>query len=74
MKPLPSDQLVGQYIQLVVYALAIVISYVYAAGYTLGAFVHRLNDQLAEFHSLTFEGKKSVLFYYTRRAYNALQS
>ena len=49
MKPLPSDQLVGQYIQLVAYALAIVVCYVYAAGYTLGTIVHNLNNKVTKF-------------------------
>ena len=64
MKPLPSDQLVGQYLQLVVYALAIVVCYVYAAGYTLGAFVHSLNNKIAKF----------IVPIITKETNNALQS
>lgn len=74
-KPLiPSDVVVGQYIQIACLALAAAIAFTYTCGYQLGQFVHRLNDNLTEFHVLTFEGKKSVVFYYTRRLYNALQS
>ena len=70
----PSTTVVGQYLQLAAYSLSTAISFVYAAGYTLGTVVHQLNDNLAQFHSLTSEGKQSVFFYYTRKAYNALQS
>lgn len=71
---IPSDVVVGQYLQIAALAIAAAIAFVYTCGYQLGLFVHRLNDSLTEFHSLTFEGKKSVVFYYTRRIYNALQS
>lgn len=74
MKKLPSDIVVGQYIQLVCIYISIAVAFTYTCGYQLGQFVHQLNDRLAEFHVLTSEGKKSVVFYYTRRLINALQS
>lgn len=71
---LPSDVVVGQYLQFAALMITAAIAFVYTCGYMTGEFIHQLNDNLAEFHSLTLEGKKSAAFYYTRKAYNALQS
>lgn len=59
MPTVPSSLLIGQYLQYMCIRLAPILVYVYAAvvyaaectyvaGYEVGAFVHRLNDQLSE--------------------------
>jgi hypothetical protein len=55
-------------------AIAAAIALVFTAGEFTGRFVHSLNDSLSQFHTLTSEGKKSVVFFHTRRMINALQS
>jgi hypothetical protein len=68
----PSSTVVGQYLQLAAYSLAIVVAYVYTAGYMLGVKVHQANDFLADFHSLTWEGKKSCSLFYVQRFIRSL--
>lgn len=41
---LPSDIVVGQYLQLICLCLAAAIAAVYAAGYVVGTQIHRLNE------------------------------
>ena len=44
---LPSDVVVGQYLQLLCLCLAAALAAVYAAGYVAGTQVHRLNNTLS---------------------------
>jgi hypothetical protein len=52
VEPAPSTPLsettVGQYLQLAAYAVGLVLAYVYAAGYYIGATVHSLSEALAK--------------------------
>lgn len=45
---LPSDIVVGQYLQLICLCLAAAIAAVYSAGYVAGTHVHRLNEFVSE--------------------------
>lgn len=45
---LPSDIVVGQYLQLICLCLAAAIAAVYTAGYIAGTQVHRLNNALSK--------------------------
>ena len=42
---LPSDVLIGQYLQFFTLIVAASIAAVYTCGYTFGLFVHQLNDK-----------------------------
>jgi hypothetical protein len=42
---LPSDTVVGQYLQLAVIYITRVLVAVYVAGYVTGQFIHNLNDR-----------------------------
>jgi len=42
---MPSDIVVGQYLQLFTLIVAASIAFVYTCGYTFGLFVHSLNDK-----------------------------
>lgn len=71
MKHIPSDVVVGQYIQLVCIYISIAVAFTYTCGYQLGQFVHQLNDQLVAFHKLTHTQKFTII----REAIsNAIQS
>jgi hypothetical protein len=43
---IPSDLLVGQYLQLIALHIAAAIAATYTLGYTLGHFIHAMNDTL----------------------------
>jgi hypothetical protein len=45
---LPSDILVGQYLQFFTLIVAASIAAVYTCGYTFGLFVHSLNDKCTQ--------------------------
>lgn len=45
---LPSDTLVGQYLQFFTLIVAASIAAVYTCGYTFGLFVHSLNDKCTQ--------------------------
>ncbi len=45
---LPSDTLVGQYLQFFTLIMAASIAFVYTCGYTFGLFVHSLNDKCTQ--------------------------
>jgi hypothetical protein len=45
---LPSDTLVGQYLQYFTLIMAASIAFMYTCGYTLGLFVHSLNDKCTQ--------------------------
>lgn len=45
---LPSDTLVGQYLQFFTLIVAASIAFVYTCGYTFGLFVHSLNDKCTQ--------------------------
>ena len=45
---LPSDILVGQYLQFFTLIMAASITFVYTCGYTFGLFVHSLNDKCTQ--------------------------
>lgn len=62
-KPLvPSDVVVGQYFQFIAIHFAVAIAALYAAGYTVGRFVHSLNDQLAEVFSMGIKDASLLLW------------
>lgn len=68
---LPSDTVVGQYLQLAAIYIGIAVAFTYTCGYQLGQFVHQLNDQLVTFHKLTNIQRITII----REAItNALQS
>ncbi|AGK86616.1 hypothetical protein S-CBP4_0007 [Synechococcus phage S-CBP4] len=46
---LPSDILVGQYLQFFTLIVAASIAFVYTCGYTFGLFVHSLNNTCTQF-------------------------
>ena len=46
---LPSDTLVGQYLQFFTLIVAASIAAVYTCGYTFGLFVHSLNDKCTQY-------------------------
>ena len=46
---LPSDVVVGQYLQFFTLIVAASIAFVYTCGYTFGLFVHSLNDKCTQF-------------------------
>ncbi len=45
---IPSDILVGQYLQYFTLIMAASIAFVYTCGYTFGLFVHSLNDKCTQ--------------------------
>ena len=45
---LPSDVIVGQYLQFFTLIMAASIAAVYTCGYTFGLFVHSLNDKCTQ--------------------------
>jgi hypothetical protein len=45
---LPSDTLLGQYLQYFTLIMAASIAAVYTCGYTFGLFVHQLNDKCTQ--------------------------
>ena len=45
---LPSDVLIGQYLQYFTLIVAASIAAVYTCGYTFGLFVHQLNDKCTQ--------------------------
>lgn len=50
---IPSDVVVGQYIQLVCLFIAASIAFVYTCGLLAGKAIHQLNDRLTAFHRLS---------------------
>ena len=50
---LPSDILVGQYLQFFTLIMAASIAAVYTCGYTFGLFVHSLNNTCTQFFKKT---------------------
>jgi hypothetical protein len=46
---LPSDILIGQYLQFFTLIVAASIAFVYTCGYTFGLFVHSLNDTVTSY-------------------------
>ena len=49
---LPSDTLVGQYLQYFTLIMAASIAFMYTCGYTLGLFVHSLNNQCTQYFKM----------------------
>jgi hypothetical protein len=45
---IPSDVLIGQYLQFFTLIVAASIAFVYTCGYTFGLFVHSLNDKCTQ--------------------------
>jgi hypothetical protein len=45
---IPSDVLIGQYLQYFTLIMAASIAFVYTCGYTFGLFVHSLNDKCTQ--------------------------
>lgn len=45
---LPSDVIVGQYLQYFTLIVAASITFVYTCGYTFGLFVHQLNNKCTQ--------------------------
>ena len=57
-KPAPlSDAVVGQWIQLIAHAIALVVAFVYVCGFTLGKSIHQLNDFYAKYAQLPTANK-----------------
>jgi hypothetical protein len=57
---LPSDTLVGQYLQYFTLIMAASIAFVYTCGYTFGLFVHSLNSKCTQLTKV-FVNTKSPL-------------
>lgn len=66
----PSDIVVGQYLQITCLYIAAAIAFVYTLGFTLGVFIHQLNDRLSVFVRLDRAAKLHVL---SQQAINALR-
>ncbi len=69
-KLIPSDVIVGQYLQMFCLCVAAAIAFTYTLGYMLGVFIHQLNDRLSVFVRLDRAAKLSV---FSHQATNALR-
>lgn len=69
-KLIPSDVIVGQYLQMFCLCVAAAIACTYTLGYMLGVSIHQLNDRLSVFVRLNRAAKLRVLSF---QAINALR-
>ena len=69
-KLIPSDVIVGQYLQIVCLSVAATIACIYTLGYMLGVSIHRLNDRLSLFVRLDRAAKLQTIHH---QAINALR-
>ena len=58
---IPSDVVVGQYLQLIALTIAAAVAFIYTCGYTFGVFVHTLNNNLTDFIQLERDAKVSYM-------------
>jgi hypothetical protein len=65
---LPSDTLVGQYLQYFTLIVAASIAFVYTCGYMTGVFIHQLNNTCTQF----FKATKSLITFVTKTKLNML--
>ncbi len=69
-KLIPSDVIVGQYLQMFCLCVAAAIACTYTLGFSLGVSIHQLNDRLSVFVRLNRAAKLRVLSF---QAINALR-
>jgi len=48
---IPTDQQLGQRIESIIRAIAVVVAFVYAAGFTCGQMIHWLSANLTQLHT-----------------------
>lgn len=58
---MPSDVIVGQYLQFICLVIGAAIAFVMTCGYVLGELVHKVNYHLAVFHTKSNPVKFTIL-------------